>query len=63
MSTEFDDAWAQVAQAAAAAEIPKAPTCPHCGTLISVTDGGMIKVHFETATSSRPCPKSYRPHS
>jgi hypothetical protein len=46
--------------AAQAISEANAPLCATCRRLVSLTDKGMVKVHFASPTDTRPCPGSYQ---
>ncbi len=51
--------WEAVAAAARAARDRHCPV-EGCGQLLSLTDAGMIKVHYQNAAATRPCPGSWK---
>lgn len=55
------DPWEQVALAAKVTAEANAPICSKCRRLVSLTDKGIVKVHFASTTDTRPCPASYQP--
>lgn len=58
--TDDDDPWAQVAHAAKVIAEANAPMCQLCRRLVSLTDKGMVKVHFANVTDTKPCLGSYK---
>ncbi len=69
IDTAANDPWEQVALAAsknAPVDVAKvvaeanAPICATCRRVVSLTDKGIVKVHFATNAETRPCAGSWK---